>query len=93
MAELITQEFDPAAYLNSPEVIREYLQAALDEGDLDFFMRALGDVARSEGMASVAARAGLGRESLYKAFAKGKQPRFETVYKVLKALDMQIRIG
>lgn len=93
MAELITQAFDPAVYLDSPEVIREYLQAALDEEDLDFFMQALGDVARSKGMAQVAEQTGMGRESLYKAFAKGKHPRFETVYKVLKALDLHIRIG
>ncbi|SFB83333.1 probable addiction module antidote protein [Marinospirillum celere] len=92
MAELITQNFDAAEYLTTPDLVREYLQACLDEGDLDFFIQALGDAARSEGMSKIAKEAGLGRESLYKAFGKGKHPRFETVYKVLNALDMRIRI-
>jgi len=32
----------------------------------------------------------LGRESLYKAFAPGAKPRYDTVLKVLRALGMQL---
>lgn len=33
--------------------------------------------------------AGLGRESLYKALARGAKPRFETVMKVARALGVK----
>ena len=33
---------------------------------------------------------GLGRESLYKAFAPGAKPRFDTVMKVLQALGLKL---
>ncbi len=34
-------------------------------------------------MTSVAEKTGLGRESLYKAFAPGAKPRYETIIKIL----------
>ncbi len=43
-------------------------------------------------MAGVAASAGLGRESLYKAFAPGAKPRYETVIKVLQSLGVRLRV-
>ena len=38
----------------------------------------------------VAADAGLGRESLYKALRPGAQPRFETVRRLLDALGVKL---
>jgi probable addiction module antidote protein len=53
--------------------------------------RALGTVARAEGMASVARAAGLSRESLYRALGGADtKPEFDTVMKVLNALGMQL---
>ncbi len=51
---------------------------------------AVADVAKAKGMSNVASQTGLGRESLYKAFAPGAKPRYETVLKVLKALGVQL---
>ena len=82
--------FDPADYLDSDEMIAEYLAAAAEEPNPDVFLAALGDVARARGMAQVAKDAGLGRESLYKALAPGSHPRFETVNAVLKALGVRM---
>jgi probable addiction module antidote protein len=42
-------------------------------------------------MATVTARAGLGRESLYKALAPGAKPRFDTILKVFKALGVRLQ--
>jgi probable addiction module antidote protein len=50
------------------------------------------DVAKARGITEVAARAGLGRESLYKALKSGAMPRFETVRRLLAALDVQLDI-
>ncbi len=37
--------------------------------------------------------AGLGRESLYKAFAPGAKPRYETVQKVLGTLGVKVHVS
>ena len=88
MAKL--QAFDVADYLDNDEVIAEYLTAALEDANPDVFLLAVADVAKAKGMSNVASQTGLGRESLYKAFAPGAKPRYETVLKVLKALGVQL---
>ena len=50
--------FDAAAYLDSDEVIAEYLSAAAEDPNLDVFLAALGDVAKARGMAQIARDAG-----------------------------------
>ncbi len=54
--------FDAARYLTDDEAITEYMTVALETGDPDLLLAALGDVARARGMAQVAKDAGLGRE-------------------------------
>jgi probable addiction module antidote protein len=82
--------FDASDYLDSEEVIAEYLAVALDDPDPNAFLAAVCDVAKARGMTQVAADAGLGRESLYKALRPGAQPRFETVRRLLTALNVRL---
>jgi probable addiction module antidote protein len=89
MAEKLIK-FDAAAYLNNEETIAEYLSAVMEKNDLDLLLAAVGDVAKARGMATIARDSGLGRESLYKAFAPGAKPRFDTVMKVLQALGLKL---
>ena len=88
MAKLI--RFDVADHLDSDEAIAEYLSQVLAEGDSDEIIRAVGYAAKARGMAHIAEETGLGRESLYKAFAPGTKPRFDTVMKVLRALGVEL---
>jgi probable addiction module antidote protein len=85
-----TTEFDASKYIDSEEMIAEYLNQALASGDTDLLLLAIGDAAKARGMAQIALDTGLGRESLYKAFAVGAKPRFDTVLKVLRALGVQM---
>jgi probable addiction module antidote protein len=48
------------------------------------------DVARARGMAQLAKDAGAGRESLYKALKPGAKPRYDTMLKLLHALDVRL---
>jgi len=82
--------FDAAEYLDSEEVIAEYLNAALADENPDVFLAAIGDVAKARGMAQLAKAAGLGRESLYKALAPGAKPRYDTVLKLIRALGVEL---
>lgn len=85
--------FDAADYLDNEETIAEYLTAALEDPDQDAFLMAIRDVAKARGIANVAAKAGLGRESLYKTLKSGSQPRFDTVRRLLMALNVKLDIS
>ena len=85
--------FDASDYLNNEEIIAEYLAVALDNPDPNVFLAAVRDVAKARGIANVAARAGLGRESLYKTLRSGAQPRFDTVRRLLAALDVRLDVS
>ena len=87
------REFDPSAYLDNDEVIAEYLTAALENGDPDVFLAAVGNVAKARGMSAIAESTGLGRESLYKAFAPGAKPRYDTVLKVLQSFGVKLSVS
>jgi len=84
--------FEASDYLDSDEVIAEYLAAALEDDDPDAFLVAVRDVAKARGMGDVAAKSGLGRESLYKALRPGALPRFVTVRSVLAALGVRLEL-
>jgi len=81
--------FDVAEYLDSEEVIQAYLSQIIADGDHDEFLQALGDIARARSITELAAKTGLGRENLYKVFSGNTKPRFETVLKILKALNIE----
>ena len=85
--------FDIATYLDNGEVVAEYLTAALEDSDPAVFLAALGHVAKARGMSQVAGKAGLGRESLYKAVAPGAHPRYETVRSLIDALGLKLTIS
>lgn len=86
-------EFDPSAFLDDDEVVAEYLTAALEDDNPDVFLAAVGHVAKARGMSAIAARAGVGRESLYKALAPGAKPRYDTVLKVLQSLGVKLTVS
>ena len=86
-----TKPWDAADHLRTEQDIVAYLEAAFEEGDSRLIAAALGDVARSQGMSRVAADAGLGRESLYKALSVNGNASFATVLKVLGALGLRLR--
>ena len=88
-----TSEFDASAYLDNETTIAEYLSAALEDSDPNVFLSAIGQVAKARGMSAIAQDSGLGRESLYKAFAPGAKPRDETVQKVLNSLGVRINVS
>lgn len=84
--------FDAVDYLDSEEMIAEYLTAALEDENPDVFLAAIADVAKARGMSVIAERAGLGRESLYKALVPGAKPRYDTILKVLHSLGVKLTV-
>jgi len=80
-------------FLDSEEMIATYLNAVLEEGDKDDLVVAIGHVAKAVGMGKIAQQTGMSRTSLYKAFAEGANPQFQTVLKVLKSLGSEIKVS
>src|ERR1700733_7584711 len=91
--KLKTIPWDSAAYLKTNEDVADYLEAVFEDGDPALVAHALGVVARSKGMAKIAKKTGLGRESLYKALSKGGNPKIQTVVKVLDALGLKLKVA
>ncbi|QKF81754.1 addiction module antidote protein [Halarcobacter ebronensis] len=85
------KDFDISNYLDSKEIIAEYLSQVLQDGDMDELLNAIGYIAKAKGMTEISKDTGLGRESLYKTFAKGSKPKFETVLKVLNSLGIKLQ--
>jgi len=88
-----TSKFDIADYLDSKEMIAEYLNAVLEEGDNSDVIIAIGHIAKSIGMTKIAEETGLSRPSLYKALSDGAKPQFAIIMKVLKAIGGQIKVS
>ncbi|NTV67124.1 MAG: putative addiction module antidote protein [Chlorobaculum sp.] len=90
MNTVTIRDFDPANYLDNDEMIVEYLKATAEDPNPEVFLGALGNVERAKGMAEIAKKTGLGRESLYNAFRPGVSPRYSTVKAVLKAIGIEL---
>ena len=84
--------FDPARHLKTEEDILYYLEAAMEGNDPKHIARALGDVARSQGMTDIAAKTGLGRQALYTALSENGNPTLETLTSVLTALGLELTV-
>ena len=87
-----TSNWDSAEFLDTPEAIASYLEAALGEEDAALLTHALGVVARAQGMTQIALEAGVTREALYKALSADGDPRLSTLMGVLKALGLRLDI-
>jgi len=83
--------FDMAEQLRTDEDIAAYLSMVLEDGDTDELIHALGHIAKARGMTQIAKDSGLGRESLYKALRSGSRPQFDTIVKVLKSLNFDLK--
>lgn len=80
--------------LKDPEEAAGYLTAAFEEGDPKYFLKALRNVAEAHGgMAKLAKKADLNRETLYRTLSEKGNPRLDSLYCVLKALNLNLKIG
>ena len=88
------RKWDSAEHLKTEDDMQAYLQACIEEsnGDAVLNAKALGNIAKAKGMAQLSRDTGLGRESLYKALSGDVNPSFDTVIKVVKALNLRLAI-
>jgi probable addiction module antidote protein len=78
----------------NPEFAEEYLKAALEESDEPkVLLLALRHLAEAKGgIAKVAKKAGVERESLYRALSTSGNPRLSTLVAVTKAIGLKLTV-
>ena len=91
MGKIATTPFDAAKYIREPEDVIDFLNDALESRHAPYIAKVLGDIARSEGMTKIAAKAGVNRQALYTALGENGNPTLETLLKVLGALGLRLK--
>ena len=75
-----------------PALGADYLNAAAEDGDPRVYLAALRTVAEAEGIAKIARAARVPRESVYRALSASGNPRFTTLFAILKATGMKFAV-
>ena len=88
-----TKLYNPFDHLLTQADMGDYLTQAFLDDDPAVFVTALGHVARAKGIAQLATDTGLNRESLYKALSGKTQPKWDTVQRIIKALNINLHIA
>ena len=79
--------------LRDSEEAEEYLNAALEEDDPELFLLALRNVAEAQGgVAQLAEKAKLNRESLYRMLSDRGNPEFRSLDALLHALGFRLAV-
>ncbi len=80
--------------LRNTREAEEYLNAALEEDDPELFLRALRNVAEAQGgVASLAEKTKLNRESLYRMLSARGNPEFRSLDALLHALGFRLAVA
>lgn len=80
--------------LKDPGEAAAYLNAAIEDGDRAVFLLALKDVAAAHGgIATIAKKAKLNRESLYRMLSGKGNPEIKSLYSLLHAMGLRLAIG
>ncbi|MBU0500795.1 MAG: putative addiction module antidote protein [Gammaproteobacteria bacterium] len=90
----LSAPYSPADYLQTPEDVANYLDAALEDGDERVLMMALRNVANAQGgVARVAEITGLNREALYRTLSENGNPRLNTLTSILHAMGLRLSVA
>lgn len=80
--------------LRDPQESQEYLNAALEENDSELFLLALRNVAEAQGgVAQLAEKAKLNRESLYRMLSERGNPELRSLEALLHALGFRLAVA
>ena len=79
--------------LKEPEEARGYLNAALEGGEVDVFLRALQNVVKAQrGLRKLAEETNKSRTSLYKALSEEGNPHLKSISDILSVMGLHLAI-
>jgi probable addiction module antidote protein len=86
-----TYQEDLVNALKDPREAAAYLNAAIEEGDRAVFLLALRNVAEAQGgMAAVARKAHMNRESLYRMLSSKGNPEIRSILTLLNSMQLRL---
>jgi probable addiction module antidote protein len=74
--------------LRDPEFAAEYLRAAIEANDLDYFKTALGNVAKARGIQNISSLTNIPRATLYSILKEHSNPSLTNVQEILRACGL-----
>ena len=86
------RELDLAEMLDTEEKMIDYPNAELADGDPHYIKVALKAIARARNLGDLAKKAGLSRATVYRALTSESNPKYITIQKIIKALNLQIKV-
>ncbi len=78
--------------LSDPAEAAAYLDAALADGDQEVFLLALRDLAEARGMAALAKKTKLNRESLYRMLSDKGNPQLSSLTAILSSAGLRLSV-
>ncbi|MBI3375007.1 MAG: putative addiction module antidote protein [Betaproteobacteria bacterium] len=80
-------------WLRDPKNAAAYIEAALTEGDSGDLLHALRNVAEARGgIAQIAEKTGLNRETLYRTLSKRGNPQLSSLAAILSATGLRLSV-
>lgn len=88
-----TYQEDLIEALKDPREAAAYLNVAMEEDDRALFLLALRNVAEAHGgMTSVAEKARLNRENLYRMLSEKGNPEIKSVFSLLRSMGLKLTV-
>ena len=79
--------------LKNPKEAAAYLNAAIEEGERELFLLALRNIAEAQGgIATIAEKAHLNRENLYRMLSKRGNPEIKSLLTLLHAMGLELTV-
>jgi probable addiction module antidote protein len=93
MAKTTSYQEDLIESLKDRDEAAAYLNAAIEEGDRAVFLLALRNVVEANGgMAAIAEKADLSRESLYRMLSRRGNPEIKSLLGLLRVMGLKLSI-
>jgi probable addiction module antidote protein len=90
--EVKISRWDTVDFLENQDDIDAYLKVAFESGDPKQITKALGNVARIEGILDIARKTGLAREHLYNSLGENGNPTLNTLTAIINTLGYQLTV-
>lgn len=85
-----THPYNPFDFINTQDEIDAFMLECFRDDDPRVFIEALGHLIKKHGVSDVVELTGLTRENLYRSFSGKTQPTWDTVHKVIHALNVNV---
>jgi probable addiction module antidote protein len=88
-----TKKFEISEHLGDEAAIADYLDACMEEGGQELFLKALGDAVKAMGVQDVARKAGISsRSSFYRSLVPTSNPKLATIGSVLDSMGLRLAV-